>query len=127
MRIYHVTKQEESYRAILKSRTLLVGRNVSTSDQFVHVSLEPFEQGSYALDVIGADTNEAWIFECEIADNTALEEDPSGDGEHYNGGWKVCRNPIPITRIYSVTYIENVQRWEGGASGYAQKIPVRNR
>jgi|SRR3989344_3643521 len=128
MRVYHATKKEEAYERILKDRLLLPGRNLATEAPLVHVSLRPFTQGSYALDVIGADTNEAWILECEILGETPLADDPTDEaGECYNGGWRVCETPISITRIHSVTYISNVQKWERGDSGYAEKIPARNR
>jgi len=127
MRIYHAMKQEDAYLAITRDRILLLGRNVTTkSIKYVHISLNPFTQGSWALDVIGADTNEAWIIECEIADDTPLISDPADDaGEDYNGGWMVCESEIPILKVHSITYIDNVQEWESGDRTRARMILKR--
>lgn len=114
MILYHVTKSRNSFEAILASQTLLPGRNISdVTNTWVHLSTTPFYQGSWALDIIGADTNEAWIFTIEIDDDSELLPDPTGEGEIYNGPWVVCTGPLTIN-IRSVHYIKNVQKWENG-------------
>lgn len=123
MRVFHATKVYACYEAIMKELLLRQGRNITLDKPLTHVSRNPFTQGSWALDVIGEDTNRAWIIECEIADDTPLAPDPADDaGEDYNGGWCVSEHPIPILKVHSVLYIQNVQRWEGGESFYAQFI-----
>ncbi len=119
MILYHATKLRSSFKAIVATNTLLPGRNVSTDQEFVHLSHNPFAPGSYALDVIGADTNEAWVFTLEIPDDTPLSEDPSGEGSLYNGGWVVHDGPLAVT-IISVEYIPNVQLYECGLAQQAR-------
>ena len=114
MILYHVTKSQTNFEAIMASKVLRPGRNVTdNSNKWVHLSVAPFYQGSWALDVIGADTNEAWILTLEVDDATALQPDPSGEGELYNGSWVVYPAALPV-RIISVIYIKNVQQWESG-------------
>lgn len=125
MKIWHVTKTEEAMNTIRKSKLLLPGTNVSrkeSGDTFVHVNLVPFEPGQYALDVIGKDTNEAWILELTIPDNIALVPDPSGEGEWYGGRWMVAREPIPIVKILKITEILNVSVWEAQRGRGAEVI-----
>lgn len=120
---YHAAKTEEVYEAICRSRTLIPGVNVSTKEEWVHLSLTPFRGGGYALDVIGPDTNEAWVFELVIPDDTELLPDPSGDGEIYGGKWVVHRGDLKI-KITSVLHITHVQKWEetGGNPRYMRKL-----
>lgn len=122
---YHATKCKEYYEAILKTSILLPGKNVSTDKRdMTHISLNPFYPGSWALDVIGENTNEAWIFEIQIPDNTSLLPDPSGDGEHYNGGWMVHLGMLHV-KVVSVTYISDVIEWESSkkrAPKYEQRV-----
>ncbi len=114
MIVYHVTKLRSSYEAIYASQLLLPGRNVTDKrTTYVHLSTVPFYPGSWALDVIGADTNEGWIFTVEISDDTILIPDPSDEGEIYNGPWVVSTEPIPIV-IKSIHFIDDVQAWESG-------------
>lgn len=114
MIVWHVTKTRKAKENILKEQTLRLGKNVTRKDRrFVHVSLDPFEPGSWALDVIGHnDTNRGWIFKLEVPDETIFENDPSGDGEHYNGRWVVSRKPVLIVKVISLVYIANIRRWE---------------
>lgn len=108
---YHAAKTWEAAQSIIDEMVLRFGKNVN-GGEFTHISLEPFKAGEFALDVIGADTNQAWIFVMEIPDDVCLQDDPSGDGESYGGGWRVSTQPIPVLRILSVTFIPNVVRWE---------------
>lgn len=108
---YHVTKTRGGLDAILASRTLHPGRNVTTKEMLVHLSLTRFRAGRYALDVIGADTNKAWIIEFQIPNDTVLEPDPSGDGKFYCGVWMVHQGVLAIT-IVSITHIPDVLAWE---------------
>ena len=123
MRVFHATKTYAGYQGIVKEKKILLGRNVTATEAFAHVSLNPFLPGSYALDVIGEDTNRAWILECEISDTTPLEDDPADEaGEDYNGGWRVSRIPIEVDAIVRVTFVRNVQEYEGGDVSYAHVI-----
>ncbi|HYD93475.1 MAG TPA: hypothetical protein VEB18_03450 [Candidatus Paceibacterota bacterium] len=123
MRVYHATKTECSLTNILEEKILLPGRNVVCEDTYVHLSLNPFHQGSYALDVIGEDTNRAWVIECEIPDDTPLAPDPADNaGAAYNGGWVIHGGPLSITEVISVLYIQNVQRWEMGDKKQARYV-----
>ncbi len=113
---YHVTKRKEDLGAILASKTLIPGRNVKTKQYMVHLALKPFQPGRWALDLIGPDTNEAWIIELQIADETPLQPDPCGnmDQEMYAGGpdnWTVHDGPLAI-KVVEVTHIPNVHAWE---------------
>ncbi len=125
MILYHATKHRSSFEAICATHKLRPGRNVTTRTILgVHLSCDPFYPGSYALDVIGADTNEAWVFEIEIPDDTPLVPDPSGDGKYYNGDWVVHQGKLPIT-IRRIVYIPNVQAWENSApQAAAHEVPV---
>lgn len=114
MRVWFAAKTEERRDIILNDKIIPLGGNVSTDELLAHVSLTPFKRGGWALDVIGADTNEAWIFELELPDSIHLYEDPSGDGVHYLGDWRVSKNPIPIEKIISEVHIPDVQAWESG-------------
>jgi hypothetical protein len=114
MIVYHVTKTRESLMKILISGMLLPGRNVSDrSTNYVHLSKTPFIQGSWALDVIGPDTNEAWILTCIIHDDVPLLPDPSGEGGLYEGEWVVHNGPLSIDLV-SMKHIPNVRRFENG-------------
>jgi len=111
---YHVTKTEAAFREILRTGVLLEGKNASTHEiEGVHISIDPFYPGSNALDVIGADTNRAWIFTFEVPEDTPLEPDPSGEGVFYNGTWMIHRGLLRV-RIVSVLHISNVKYWEDG-------------
>ncbi len=112
MIVYHTTKTKASFRGIVDSNTLLPGWNVSAlTDCYVHISLNPFHQGSWALDVIGDDTNEAWVFTLDIPDDTPLLPDPSDEGKYYNGDWVVHEGPLSV-KVIDCVYIPNVQSWE---------------
>jgi len=111
MKVYHATKNKKSYGAILKSGILLPGENVVTKETAVHLSLDPFSRGAYALDVIGEDTNTAWIFECEVPDDIKFENDPSMEGEIYKGRWVIHRGELPV-KIITVRHISDVIEWE---------------
>lgn len=114
MILYHATKTKEAKHSIIKTNVLLPGRNVRTRQcTQVHLSKDQFIKGSYALDVIGADTNEAWVFTVEIPDNTPLLPDPSDEGRLYNGEWVVHEGPLPVT-ILAVEHIKNVRAYEMG-------------
>ena len=119
MRVYHATKTERACNEILRERKIRLGRNVSSVGQpYAHVSTNPFHPGSWALDVFGPDTNLAWLIEFEIPDETPLLSDPADEaGEDYNGGWCVSPCEIPILRVYRVTFVRNVQRYEMGEKG----------
>ncbi len=67
------------------------------------------------LDIIGEDTNEAWIVTLEIPEGTILLPDPSDEGQYYNGRWVVHEGPLAV-QIIEVVHIPNVQRWESGSS-----------
>ncbi len=122
MILYHATKEREAFESILQCKRLIPGRNVTTDTVVgVHLSRNPFYPGSWALDVIGADTNEAWVFEIEIPDDATLIPDPSGEGAFYNGEWVVHEGTLNIT-ICSITYIADVPAWERGDTKAA--IPV---
>ncbi len=112
MKVFHITKTEEAFKSIMYERLLRPGRNVATGEALVHVMLEPPVPGNWALDVIGDDTNQAWVLELEIPDETPLLDDPSGEGEDYGGKWYVAPGPIPILAVRSVRYVPNVQAWE---------------
>jgi len=114
MRAYYAAKSNEQLERIKQSREISLGRNVASQEAFAHISLSPFKRGSYALDVIGEDTNEAWVLELEISDETRLEDDPSGEGALYEGEWKVSRAPIRIEQVVSIRHIPNVSEWEWG-------------
>jgi len=111
MKVYHVTKTEEGFKGILQEKVLIPGRNINHSTPLTHLSLDPFRPGSWALDVIGKDTNKAWIFELEISDDTPVQPDPTNEGELYNGKWVVVEGNLPV-EIRSCVYIPNVQKWE---------------
>jgi hypothetical protein len=113
MIVYHATKTKAAFKTIKATGVLLPGYNVTTGEQLVHLCRKPFVPGSWALDVIGADTNEAWVFTLEIPDDTPLREDPSKDGETYNGGWVVHEGELH-TSILSVEHIKDVRRYEMG-------------
>src|SRR3989344_2549756 len=81
MKVYHFAKTEESYRSILREQKLRPGRNVADPRPLVHLSLDPFTPGNWALDAMGPDTNKAWIFELEIPDDTKIEKDIAEEGE----------------------------------------------
>lgn len=71
--------------------------------------------GNWALDVIGRDTNEAWILEIEILDSTELFDDPADDaGKFYGGGWIVCKVAVPIVNIRKIEHVDDVHSWEDG-------------
>ncbi len=113
MIVYHATKRQESLAMILATGVLLPGRNTGDkSAKYVHVSKTPFVQGGYALDVIGPDTNEAWILTCVIPDDTVLLPDPSGEGALYEGKWVVHKGPLRV-QISRMQHIPNVRQWEG--------------
>lgn len=114
MIVYHAVKKVAAVESILAQMILRPGRNVTSSKELVHVSLKPFRPGSFALDIIGADTNQAVILKLEIPEDTPLEEDPSEDSEIYGGGWKVSRDPIRILKVINKTFIPDVLRWESG-------------
>ncbi len=112
MIVYHATKRQENLAMILATEQLLPGRNVGDGQtRYVHLSKTPFVAGSYALDVIGPDTNEAWIITCDIPDDTVLLPDPSGEGEVYDGEWVVHEGPLMV-RVISLKHVPNVQQWE---------------
>lgn len=114
MIVYHVAKTEIGYTGIRDQQVILPGKNVHTGiAEFAHISLNEFSPGSWALDVIGADTNEAWIFTLDIPDDTELQPDPSGDGDYYNGGWVVHKGPLAV-KIVHVEHIQDVCDWESG-------------
>jgi len=123
MRVFHATKTLSALEAIKSEQKLKAGKNVADRTALlIHLSLDPFSRGSWALDVIGKDTNEAWIVELEIADDTPLEPDPSWDGEHYNGRWVVVRqNELPV-HIVGIIHIPNVQKWEGREENCERRI-----
>ncbi len=115
MRVYHATKTKSGLEGIIATCTLLPGWNITAlHERFVHLSLDPFYQGSYALDIIGEDTNEAWIVTLEIPEDTILLPDPSDEGQYYNGRWVVHEGPLAV-QIIEVVHIPNVQRWESGS------------
>jgi len=92
-----------------------VGRNVSHEKKFAHLSCVKFMPGNWALDVIGRDTNEAWILEIEILDSTELFDDPADDaGKFYGGGWIVCKVAVPIVNIRKIEHVDDVHSWEDG-------------
>lgn len=125
MILYHATKNRSSFEAICAAGELRPGRNVKTRTILgVHLSRDPFCPGSYALDVIGADTNEAWVFEVEVPDDTPLSPDPSGEGSYYNGTWVVYQGNLAIT-IRRIVYIPDVRAWENGKpSAAVLEVPV---
>lgn len=115
MIVWHVTKTKAALNAITNKLEIGLGRNVGDENFYAHVSTQKFKSSDWALDVIGADTGEAWILELEVSDKTDLFPDPADDaGEVYGGGWVVSREPITIKRIVSIDYIENVFNWEMG-------------
>lgn len=121
MRVWHVAKTWEGFRGILKTgRILANGRNVAvrTAERFAHVSTEPFPRCGYTFDMFNA--HEFWEFEVEIAYDTRLIPDPSGD----HPDWMVSRKDLVITRIERVLYIEDVFAW---AAGYceAERLPLK--
>ena len=122
MIVYHAAKTIEAVYRIFDEMLIRQGRNIN-GDVLTHVSLSPFQAGKFALDVIGADTNQAWIFELEIPDDTPLQTDPSGDAENYGEGWKVSVNPILILKIHSITHIPHVVEWECKSNGEGS-LPV---
>ncbi len=113
--VYYAAKTKEQLEHLRSGMKIELGRNVSSPELLAHVSMTPFKQGEFALDVIGKDTNEAWILELEIPDDIKFEDDPSGEGAIYGGDWKVSREPIRILRIISETHIPNVREWEFSA------------
>jgi hypothetical protein len=113
MIVYHATKQQSSLALILASGVLIPGRNVSNSAEYVHLSKTPFKQGSWALDVIGPDTNQAWILTCLVPDGIPLLPDPSGEGADYDGEWVVHTGVLAI-EVIGLKHIPNVQAWELG-------------
>jgi len=114
MKAWFAAKTEEKRDLILKELLIPLGRNVAADCPLAHISLTPFRPGTWALDVIGADTNKAWVFELDIPNTVKLEADPSGDGHSYGGEWRVSRHPIPVSRIVGITPIPNVAEWEAG-------------
>jgi len=110
--VYHAAKTKQAVDSITHQMVIRTGRNVASRSKLAHVSLEPFMPGRFALDVIGPDTNQAWILELEIPDDTPLEDDPADDWDIYGKGWKVSRQPIPVLKIVSITHIPNVVEWE---------------
>jgi hypothetical protein len=116
---YHVTKRRKDLEAILTSKTLLAGRNVNSTEPLVHLALKPFVPGRQALHSIGPATlasNEAWILELRISNETKLEKDPCSDDEQriYAGcldSWVVCKGPLAI-QVVEVMHIPNVDAWE---------------
>lgn len=111
--VWHVTKTEEALRLIISEKIIRLGKNIVNENELLaHISLEPFEQGNWALDVIGSDTNEAWILNIEIPECTPLEDDPARDEDIYGRGWKVSREPIQILSFQKLLYISNIQHWE---------------
>lgn len=115
MIVWHATKTHEHFLSIKESMRIAVGRNVSHDKSLAHLSRIKFLPGNWALDVIGRDTNQAWILEIEISDSTELFDDPADDaGKFYGGGWVVCEVAVPILRIRKIEHIDNVRLWEGG-------------
>ncbi len=126
MRAFHATNTRAKLRKILQGRKLLPGRNLARPEQpLVHLSLDPFYPGSWALAVICAKAHncEAYILELEIEDTAPLAPDPTNEGMDYNGRWVVYEGGLPV-RIMSVTHIANVQKWEEKKKGYERRIPI---
>lgn len=117
MRVFHAAKTEEGYRAIMRDHTILCGRNLAYSEPLAHVSLKPFMGGE--VDSFGPDTNQAWIFECEIANDTALTPDPS-DGNIFKS-WRVSKRPIHLLRIKAITHIPDLMAWD---LGEGEEVPI---
>ena len=116
MIVWHAAKTARAFDLIQKKMEIGLGKNLSSTTQFAHISTRKFERGDYALDVIGADTNTAWVFELEISDDTILLADPCDEGgKYYGGGWMVCADSIPIVKIISVEHIPHVLTWENTA------------
>lgn len=110
MVVYHVTKTEEAYQAILASGVLLPGRNVKTKTVVgVHLSLTPFIPGCYALDVICG--QQGWLLTLEIADDTELLPDPSGEDQLYGGKWVIHPAPLAVV-VLSASHVPNILAWE---------------
>ena len=133
MIVYHATKKWEDKNKIIKDRLIracgssLTEKGAPGPAEFAHVSLTPFVQGSYALDVVGVYTlsDRAWIFKVEIDNCISLAEDPSGDDKHYKAVWRVSSRDIPIRRFLKLTYIPSVLAWEEGTSnGRKLKTPT---
>ncbi len=122
--IYHVTKTKSTFENIIRERLLRPGKNVVTGEALVHVMLAPPVPGGWALDVIGEDTNQAWVLELEVPDETPLLQDPSDEGEDYGGQWYVAPGPVPILAVRSVLFVPNVQAWEMGREEW-QELPLQ--
>lgn len=116
MIIYHATKTRLEFEEIKKTLVLKPGKNVKTDKPLVHISVKPFLPGNFALDVIGRDTNHAWVLKLEVDDFVPLDNDPSGESDIYGGGWRVSEQPIKILRILSIDFISNVLDWEENSS-----------
>jgi len=114
MRVWHVTKIREGKAGIIRTQKIQLGKNLNSEQLLAHVTLTPFLKGSLSLDIISKDTNEAWIFELEIPDDTVLLEDPTGESELYQGEWRVSETEIKILEIISIEHIPNVHEWEFG-------------
>lgn len=124
MIVYHGTRIHAHYENILKTQELLAGKRVRTNEYYVHVSVAPFTQGSYGLQMVslghkvkvpkGQYPNTAWVIECEISDDTPLEPDTTDEDvwNYGTGNWRIYRGEKLAINVISVEHVINVDAWE---------------
>lgn len=125
MIVFHVTKNKKIAQKIAKEMVLKTNKHDLHDRPYVFLFLNAPKSASYALDVIGEDTNEAWIFKLDIPGDIELIDDPMGEDEIYGNVWKASESDVPINKILEIKHIKNVRDWPE-SDDYEENVTIES-